>query len=394
MNKFKKAAIIILKVVTVALALVGIYSIFTVSSLLKNPKELIAAMETFSLINSSYYEEVDQGKIIEGVSRGMAASLKDPYSTYYTKEEIDEFNSQLNGTYAGIGMVLGLDKETNLVKSVRIFRDSPAEKAGLLPGDIIVEINGESAEGLDTDMVATNVKGEEGSQVKLVVFRKNKYLDFLITREKIKIPTVNYKFLSDEILYVEISSFNETTTSEFKDMLSFLDKEPKKIILDLRDNGGGLLFQALEISRYFTPGGVVFYETGRNQKKLIPFEVDGSLYLDKPLVVLINENSASASEVLAGAIKDYKTGTLIGDNTFGKAVVQTVFPLSTGGALKLTTQRYLTPLKIDLSKNGITPDIKIVMKEEDYLKINYQALPDTENDLQLKQAIDYLNKQK
>jgi carboxyl-terminal processing protease len=392
LNKFQKIGKIIFKVILVFFALIGITATVLIANLIKTPKELLTAISTYQIIKSSFYQEVNDKELVEGISRGMAASLKDPYSTYYTKAEITEFNEQLNGIYAGIGMVLGLDKETNLIKSVRIFKNSPAEKAGLLPGDIIVEIDGKSAEGMDTETVALNVKGPEGSKVNLVVFRGNEYLDFEITREVIKVPSVTSKFLDEDTLYIEISTFNENTSNEFRSMLSGLEKEPGNIILDLRDNGGGLLVQAVELARYFTPGGVVLYETGRNQKNLAPFIVDGTLFLNKPLVVLVNENSASASEVLAGAIQDYKAGTLIGDNTFGKALVQNIYPLPTGGALKLTTQRYLTPNKRDLSKEGLIPDIKLVMTEEDYRKIDYTALPDINNDLQLIEAINYFKK--
>lgn len=392
MNKFKKVTKIILKVVIVVFALIGITTTVLISNLIKTPKELLTAISTYQLIVSRFYMKVNDKDLVEGISRGMAASLNDPYSIYYTKEEITEFNTQLNGVYAGIGMVLGLDKETNLIKGIRIFKGSPAERAGLLPGDIIVEIDGKSAEGMDTETVAVNVKGLEGTKVNLVIFRENEYLDFEITREVINVPSVTSQFINEETLYIEISTFNDNTTKEFRNMLSGLEKEPQNIILDLRNNGGGLLGQAVEIARYFTPGGVVLYETGRNQNNLLPFIVDGSLFLNKPLVVLVNENSASASEVLAGAIQDYKSGTLIGDNTFGKAVVQTIYPLPTGGALKLTTQRYLTPKERDLSKEGLTPDIKILMTEEDYKKIDYTALPDINNDLQLIEAINYFNK--
>ena len=392
MNKFKKVAKILVKIAVVAFALIGITATVVLANLIRTPKELLTAISTYQIIMSRFYQEVNDEDLIEGISRGMAASLNDPYSIYYTKEEITEFNKQLNGIYAGIGMVLGMDKETNLIKGVRVFKGSPAEKSGLLPGDLIIEIDGKSTEGMDTETVAMNVKGLEGTKVKLVIFRNNQFLDFEITREIIQVPSVTGKFLHNDTLYIEISTFNDNTSNEFRAFLGDIEKEPQNIILDLRDNGGGLLAQAVELSRYFTPGGVVLFESGRNQKNLIPFTVDGNLFLNKPLVVLVNENSASASEVLAGAIQDYKSGILIGDNTFGKAVVQSIYPLPTGGALKLTTQRYLTPNKRDLSKEGLTPDIKIVMTEEDYMKIDYTALPDINNDLQLIEAINYFNK--
>ncbi len=392
LNKLKKIALIFVKVITVIFAIIGIVSIIMISNLIKTPKEFSSALTTYKLITSQYYETVNEKELVEGISRGMTDSLNDPYSTYYTKKEIVEFNNQLNGEYAGIGMLLGYDKETELVKSIKVFKDSPANKAGLLPGDLIVEINGKTAKGMDLDSVATNLRGKAESQVKLVIFRNNMYLGFDIIRASIKVPSVTAEFIEEDILYVEISSFNDSTAQEFRNLLVDLNKEPKKIILDLRNNGGGLVNQAIEIAKYLTPGGVVLYETNRDRDKLIPYSVNDQLFLNLPLVVLVNENSASASEILAGAIQDYKTGTLIGDSTFGKAVVQTVFPLPTGGALKLTTQRYLTPKKRDINKVGLEPDIKIVMTEEDYEKIDYFALPDLENDLQLVEAINYLKK--
>lgn len=392
MDKFVKVSKIVLKIFTVIFAIIGIVATVTIFNLLKTPKELLSAISTYQLIQANYYKNVDENKLVEGISQGMAKSLNDPYSVYYTKSEMAEFNSQLNGTYAGIGMVLGLDKETNLVKSIRIFKGSPAEKAGLLPGDIIVKINGKSAEGMTTDLVATNVKGKAGSKVELVIFRNKKYMNFVVTREIIRVPSVTSKLLKDDILYIEIASFGDTTAQEFKELINNLDKKPKKIILDLRDNGGGLVNQALEIARYLTPGGVILYESGRDENNLIPYTVDGTAFLDVPIAVLVNENTASASEILSGAIQDYKSGTIIGNNTFGKAVVQTVYQLPTGGALKLTTQRYLTPKKRDLSKKGITPDIKVVLTEADYGKIDFSSLPDINNDPQLIKAIEILGK--
>jgi len=392
LKKFKKILLIIIMIITLIFAFIGITSIIVISDLVRTPKETLSAITTYKLIASQYYDTVNKKKLIEGVSRGMADSLNDPYSTYYTKKEIADFNSQLNGEYAGIGMLLGYDKETQLVKGIRIFKDSPAFKGGLLAGDIIVEIDGKSTKGMDTEKVATTVKGKVGSKVKLVIFRKDKYLEFELTREIVKVPTVSAQFVTSDTLYIEVTSFSESTAQEFRTMLSSLEKEPKKIILDLRNNGGGLVYQAIELARYFTPGGVVLYETNRDRDKLIPLSADNPIFFNIPIVVLVNENSASASEILAGAIQDYKTGTLIGNTTFGKAVVQTVFPLPTGGALKLTTQRYLTPKKRDINKVGLTPDIVKIMTVEDYEKMDYSALPDIKNDLQLVEAINYLNK--
>lgn len=392
-NKVLKKAIKISAVAIVLFfAVIGILTTVVAVAVFRQPKELLTAVSTYQLIQSSFYEKVDPGILLEGLSYGMAESLDDPYSKYYTAEELAVLNSQITGKYAGIGLMLGLDKETELVKAIKVFKDSPAARAGLLPGDILIEINGEATDGLGTEEVAGKVRGTIGTSVELSVYRNGELLEFNLTRAEVTAPSVSVKYLEQgaDVLYIEITSFSSNTGQELGEQLASLDREPKSVILDLRDNGGGLVAQAIETARYFIPGGTVFFETGRDQTKLEEYKVSSERFLNVPIVVLVNSNSASASEILAGAIQDHGSGTLVGETTYGKAVVQTVFPMPTGGALKLTTKRYLTPDKRDLSKKGLTPDVEIIPSVEDLQKIDYMKMPDLSHDLVLLKALEVL----
>ena len=392
-NKVLKKAIKISAVAIVLFfAVIGILTTVVAVAVFRQPKELLTAVSTYQLIQSSFYEKVDPEILLEGLSYGMTESLDDPYSKYYTSEELAVLNSQITGKYAGIGLMLGLDKETELVKAIKVFKDSPAARAGLLPGDILIEINGEATDGLGTEEVAGKVRGTIGTSVELSVYRNGELLEFNLTRAEVTAPSVSVKYLEqgEDVLYIEITSFSSNTGQELGEQLASLDREPKSVILDLRDNGGGLVAQAIESARYFIPGGTVFFETGRDQTKLEEYKVSSERFLNVPIVVLVNSNSASASEILAGAIQDHGSGTLVGETTYGKAVVQTVFPMPTGGALKLTTKRYLTPDKRDLSKKGLTPDVEIIPSVEDLQKIDYTKMPDLSHDLVLLKALEVL----
>ncbi|MCI0502274.1 MAG: S41 family peptidase [Fusobacteria bacterium] len=394
----KSIFLFILKVVSLTVlsvfAFIGLVSLFILSLLVKNPQEIFTAYQTYNIINNNFYQEIDPAKLISGITEGLVDSLDDQYSEYFTAEEWKEYTAQLNGIYAGIGMLLGEDKDTKLVKGIKVFEGSPAAKAGLKVGDLILAIDGESTEGLNVEEVATKVRGEAGTNVTLKVFRDREELEFTITRAQIKVPSVSGKLINNnKTLYIEISSFGESTSTELAELLSSYPKLPDSIVLDLRNNGGGLVAQSMEVARYFIKGGTVLYEVGREESSLENLTVDGEKYLNKKLVVLVNGNTASASEILTGAIQDYKTGTIVGEQTFGKGVVQSMFNLSDGGIIKLTTKRYLTPNKRDINKEGIKPDIVVVMSKDELEKVDTSRLPDEINDLQLVKAIEVINKQ-
>lgn len=396
--KGKSIFLFILKVVSLTVlsvfAFIGLVSLFILSLLVKNPQEIFTAYQTYNIINNNFYQEIDPAKLISGITEGLVDSLDDQYSEYFTAEEWKEYTAQLNGIYAGIGMLLGEDKDTKLVKGIKVFEGSPAAKAGLKVGDLILSIDGESTEGLNVEEVATKVRGEAGTNVTLKVFRDREELEFTITRAQIKVPSVSGKLINNnKTLYIEISSFGESTSTELAELLSSYSKLPDSIVLDLRNNGGGLVAQSMEVARYFIKGGTVLYEVGREESSLENLTVDGEKYLNKKLVVLVNGNTASASEILTGAIQDYQTGTIVGEQTFGKGVVQSMFNLSDGGIIKLTTKRYLTPNKRDINKEGIKPDIVVVMSKDELEKVDTSRLPDEINDLQLVKAIEVINKQ-
>lgn len=391
-NRLKKTLSVLFRIVVALFALVGLATTILAGSLFRHPTQLLTAASAYELIRSSYYEKVDQGRLVEGIAFGLTASLGDPYSEYYTQEQFSAFTSHITGVYAGIGVLLGMDKETGLVKGIKVFSGSPAAKAGILPGDLIVEVDGKNTEGFTVEAVANLAKGTAGTTVKVVVFRNGAPLTFEILRAEIKAPSVSGKLLSDRITYyIEISSFGDTTANELKNLLQSLGDKPNRIVLDLRNNGGGLVDQTIEVAKYFLNGGVVLYESGRDKTKLQTFEIGNDGYLGVPVVVLVNGNTASSAEILAGALQDHKAAVLVGEQTFGKAVVQTVFPMPSGGALKLTTQRYLTPLKRDINRVGLTPDIEVQMGPEVLGTIDYGMLPDEAHDLQLRKALEILD---
>lgn len=389
MNRLKKILPYIWKTIVAVFALAGVAATIFAVTVFGHPKELLTAASVYRLIQEGYYQEVDQARLVEGLAAGMAASLNDPYSVYYDKEAFEEFNSHMTGLYGGIGVLMGMDKETELVKAIKIFPGSPAEQEGIRPGDLFVEAGGKNAEGLGVDEVSALIRGEPGTQVEVLIARNGDLLPVTLTRETIKAPSVSGTYLdtSRNDYYIEISTFGDTTAQEMKTLLDGLERKPEGIILDLRSNGGGLVDQALKVAEYFVNGGVVLYETSRNSKDLTTFTVGNENFLDIPLVILVGENTASSAEILSGAVQDHGSGLLVGENTFGKALVQSIFPLPTGGALKLTTQRYLTPDKRDISKDGLKPDILI---SPDETGRDYTKSPDEQGDNQLRKALEVL----
>ena len=389
-----KAFGIVGKIITVLFAIIGVIAVVFLVSLSRYSSEISEIMFTYNTVINRFYEPVESEQVLEGVPSGIVSSLDDPYSKYFNKEKFGKFVNQISGSYGGVGILLG-QSETGYVEALKIYPNTPAEKAGVLEGDLLLRVGDLEGEGKKLDEISGVLKGAPNTEVAVTVYRpsENKEINLSITRETISLPSVYGGFLKSEpdTLYIEISSFVENTSNEVETLINGLDKKPKKVILDLRGNSGGLVGQAIKIASYFVPEGVVMFEFGRDTDQLETFSVCGTNFLDVPTAVLIDSNTASSSEILAGAIQDRQSGTLIGETTYGKAVVQTVIPTPVGGGIRLTTKRYLTPNKRDINKTGLTPDIELIMISEDLMKIDRINLPDENNDLVLKRALSYFN---
>ncbi len=305
-----------------------------------------------------YQEDVDKKTLEEGMYAGVIASLGDPYSTYYTEEDLEELMDQTEGIYYGIGAYVGMDVETGLAHISGVIDDTPAQEAGLRDGDVIYMVDNEPMQGLELSEVVGNIKGLEGTKVHLTIYREgeNDYLEFDVERRKIESPTVKHEMYDGGVGYIQITEFDDVTVNQFKEALAILRGQGMKgLVLDLRANPGGNLNAVVEIAQQMLPEGLIVYTEDRNGKRT-EYSSDGKKQFDQPLVVLINGYSASASEILAGAIKDYGIGTLIGTTTFGKGIVQRVISLSDGTALKLTVSSYFTPKGNNIHGIGVEPD--------------------------------------
>jgi carboxyl-terminal processing protease len=315
-----------------------------------------------------YLSEVTDEELEEGIYRGLLEALDDPYSEYYTAEELTALMDQTEGVYYGIGAYVGLDTETSLPKISGTIEGAPAEEAGLRPDDLIYKIDDESAYGLSlTDAVAL-IKGPEGTEVTLTIIREGEsdYLEISIPRRKVESPTVEFEMLEDNIAYIEITEFDDVTVDQFADALATAKGSGMEgLILDLRGNPGGSLSAVVNIAGMMLPEGLVVYTEDKEGNRS-EYRSDGTHELQVPLVVLVDGNSASASEILAGAIQDYELGTLVGTTTFGKGIVQQIIALDDGSAIKLTISSYFTPNGRNIHGTGIEPDVECEFDGETY----------------------------
>ena len=325
----------------------------------EDTEKKLASIE--DVINEYYYqdEDIDVDAMTEGMYAGMVSALGDPYSVYYTEEEWNDLMRDTEGIYYGIGAYLMIDQNTGAAKISGVIDNTPAQEAGLRADDLIYMVDGEMTMGLELSEIVARVKGEEGTTVHLTIYREGEsdYLEIDVERRKIESPTVNYEMLENDIGYIQITEFDDVTTDQFTEALAVVKGSGAKgLILDLRGNPGGSLNVVVDIAREILPKGLIVYTEdkygGRDE-----YNCDGKKELEIPLVVLVNGNSASASEILAGAIKDYGKGTLIGTTTFGKGIVQRVLPLTDGTALKLTISSYYTPNGNNIHGVGIEPDV-------------------------------------
>lgn len=334
--------------------------------------DTVEKLETLEeIISEQYYrdEDIDTDAMIESMYAGLVDSLGDPYSTYYTAEEWQEAVAESNGIYYGIGAMVSLDPVTGFAKISGIVADSPAEEAGLREDDIIYQVDGESTHDCKLSQVVSMIKGEEGTVVHLTIYREGEtdYLEMDITRRHlIETVTVGYEMFDNGVGYIQITEFDGVTSDQFAEALAVIKgSDAKGLILDLRSNPGGSLPVVVDIARSILPEGLIVYTENKYGER-VEYTCDGKNELNIPLVVLINGNSASASEILAGAIKDYGKGTLIGTTTYGKGIVQRVLPLTDGTAVKLTISSYYTPKGNNIHGIGIDPDIECELDRDAY----------------------------
>lgn len=318
------------------------------------------------LIDTYYLEDVDTEALATGIYKGFVSSLDDPYSTYFTKEEYAQLIESSSGVYHGIGAVVSQDMKTGVITIVRPYKDGPAYNVGLLPDDIIYKVEGEEVTGKDLTEVVSKMKGKEGTKVNISIIREGVTdpMDFTIVRQKINVPTIEYEMLDDKIGYIQIVEFDEITVSQFNDAVNALEKMGMKgLIVDVRNNPGGLMDSVVKIVDRIIPKGLIVYTEDKYKTRLEEHAKNPDRF-DKPLVVLINGNSASASEIFAGAIQDYEAGTVIGTTSYGKGIVQKVIPLADGTAIKLTISKYYTPKGRSIHGTGLVPDIEVELLEE------------------------------
>lgn len=332
-------------------------------------------LKTFrDAIDKYYIGEIDESKMLDSTIKGYINGLDDEYSEYMTKEEWDEYQASALGNYVGVGIYMSMDKNDNIVV-VSPIKGTPAEEAGVKPGDIIVQINEESAVGMSSSDAATKIKGEAGTTVNLKLLRDNQYVDVTLERKEIKVYHVESKMLEDNIGYMQLLTFDEGCSEEIKNSYEELKSQgAKKIIFDLRNNTGGLVDEALNIADYMIEEDKnVLITVDANDNKEYS-KSNNEPIIDCPIVVLVNEYSASASEILTGALKDNDEAEIVGTTTYGKGVIQNVFQLTDGSVLKLTVAEYYTPNETKINKVGITPDYEVedIEQEEGQEEIDEQ----------------------
>lgn len=341
----------------------------------KTSDEIYFLMQMESFLKTSYVNEVQDLELLRGAIKGMVESLNDPYSEYYTPSEFKDFNESTSGNFGGIGVVI--TSKDKYITAVSVLEGTPAEKVGIRPGDKLVEIDGDDITGISTAEVSRRLRGEKGSKVSIGILRdgEKQIIRFEVERDIIKVNPIDSKVLGQGIGYIKINEFNENTVENLDRTLGIFKKSGVVgIVLDLRNNPGGYLDQAVEVAARFIPKGPIVNIVSKEGK--IQSYTSNSEPLPFKLVVFVNNGSASASEILAGAVKDRKAGVLIGEKTFGKGMVQRTLSLGALGGIKLTTAYYTTPNGTNINNTGIIPDVVIETDKtnpfQDFIPLNNQ----------------------
>lgn len=341
------------------------------------------------ILKSEYYKDVDENVLLEGAVSGMADSLGDPYTVYFNKEQMAMFMEKSDGSYVGIGVTITVDKD-GLLTVIEPFKDSPAEKAGIIKGDKITKVDGMDVTGIrDENFIISMIRGPENTKVSVTVYRysEGRSIDFEMERRRIKIVNATSEILPGNIGYIRIIMFDSDIAEYFEEHLkNLLSQNIKGLVIDVRDNPGGAYDQVIKIADRILPKGLIVYTEDKNKKK--KEELSDANSINLPIAVLVNGNSASASEILAGAVKDHNRGVLVGTRTFGKGLVQVLLPLGDGSGLKVTVARYFTPSGVCIHGEGIEPSEEVQIPEQ------YQNMPVSQiprgDDVQLQAAAEIL----
>lgn len=325
----------------------------------------IEQINTF--IEKYYLDEPDKEKVVDGIYKGMVAGLGDKYSSYFNKEELKKLLESNKGSFYGVGLSLTQDLDTMYISVVSVMKDTPADGSGIEPGDMIYAVDDEVITGQELSEVVLKVKGELGTKVKLTMYRDGEYMDYEFERGEVHYETVKFDVLDDEIGYITVTQFEQVTLDQFKKALKESEeKEVKGLIIDLRGNPGGDFETVIRMADLLLPKGLIVYTEDKMGARSEHMSDDENQYT-KPLVVLVDQGSASASEILSGAIKDYGIGTLVGTKTYGKGIVQRIISLGDGTAMKLTISNYYTPNGNNIHKVGIEPDVEIEFDRDKYM---------------------------
>lgn len=388
--------IVLTAVITFMVTTIAMYSKFQNSGSLSsngssssNENTLVKTLQSFkAMINKLYIGDVDEDAMIEGALKGYVEGLGDPYTEYYTKEEMADLREELNSEYVGIGVYIGNNAVDNTLVIAGTIKSSPAEEAGLKAGDVVEKIDDVSYTGKQLSEATKVLKAEEGTTVKLTILRDGKEIEINITRRKITVEHVSSKMMDNNVAYIKIDSFDNNVSDSFKSQLTDLMKENVNgIIIDLRSNGGGIVTEATNIADLFLEKDetILITKSKKDNEEKITKSKQEPIVKNTPVVILVNEGTASASEILAGALKDKYNATIVGKTTYGKGVIQSLYNLTDGSGLKITTDEYFTPNHNKIQKTGITPDVEVdLTKDADG---NYET---GDKDAQLLKAIEVI----
>lgn len=387
--------IVIVAFVSFLITSIGMYQYFTNSGnmgkyfiMSSKDSDISSQISKYkSIIDKYYLGEVNEEKLKEGAIKGYIEGLEDPYTEYISKEDMQDFLDDTTGNFVGVGIYMVKDSENNKVMILSPIKDSPAEKAGILPGDLIVSVDDVQYTADDMSILANKIKGEANTTVKLEILRGTETKIFELKRENIKVNPVEGKKLENDIGYISFSSFDEGTAEDFKNKYEELEKQGiKSLIIDLRNNGGGIVDEALKIADYIADkDSVLLYEVDKNNNEEVE-KAKNNPIINMPIIILTNKNTASSSEILAGALKDLGKAKTVGDKTYGKGVIQQLLTLPDGSGLKITSQKYLTPNKTEINKIGIEPDEKVDLPAT----VTNILRVEEKDDTQLQKAIEML----